>query len=352
MIKRNLKKAKEHLKQIPKGTNFFKYTSNEVSRAGKRITRSTSVAHPYSLVIEVTNQCNLHCTTCARQYHFGKEMDVGYMDIDLLKRIVDQAYPFIGFISLTGLGESLLYKHMPSALSYIKSKNRGIGTGIATNASLPTTERIIKEIRENLDTIQISIDGLGDVYNNIRRDGNYDLFLDNVRNIVAAAATTNTDVTFNMVVTQQNYHQIPDVIDLSNKIGVKCVNLAPFNVASTDDEVDYYAFYQSSEFKGSYSEAMNRAKQYPDFELIFWRSKRKGIGFHSCPYPWSGNYVTWNGYLVPCCFKPFPKELNFGNLNNKSLMECLNDNVFRDFRKMAFENKTPDFCAKCKYVFM
>ena len=352
MNKRNYNKVRAHVKQMPTGVDFIKYTANRASGIGKRLTKSTLVAYPQALAIEVTNQCNLRCITCARQYQHGKQMDVGYMEIDLLKDIVDQAYPYVGFISLTGLGESLLYKNMASALSYIKSKKRGIITGLSTNASLTTTEKIIKDIRENLDIVQISIDGIGDVYNRIRENGNYDLFLDNVKKTVAATADCNTEVMFNIVLTKENFHQLTELIDLAHHIGVKCVNLAPFNVTSTAHEISYYEFFKRKEFKASYNEVLKRAKQYRDLELTYWRSKRHGHGFQSCPSPWSNFYVTWDGYLVPCCAKPFPKELNFGNLREISLIECLNESGFRAFRKMWHENKTPDFCTKCQFVYL
>ncbi|HQT92430.1 MAG TPA: SPASM domain-containing protein, partial [Candidatus Kryptobacter bacterium] len=200
--------------------------------------------------------------------------------------------------------------------------------------------------------IQISIDGIGDIYNEIRKDGNYELFLENVKKIVAATESSSTDVMFNIVVTKENYHQVSEIIDLAHDIGVKFVNLAPFNVSSTNHDISYYEFFQSGEFSDSYADAVSRAKQYSDSELTYWRCKRQGEGFRSCPSPWSNFYVTWDGYVVPCCVKPFPKELNFGNLNDSSLMECLNAESFRSFRKMWYENKTPDFCGKCQFVFL
>jgi radical SAM protein with 4Fe4S-binding SPASM domain len=54
--------------------------------------------------------------------------------------------------------------------------------------------------------------------------------------------------------------------------------------------------------------------------------------------------------MTPCCAKPFPKELNFGNVFETSLMECLNSDGYRKFRKLWYRNETPDFCKKCHVV--
>jgi radical SAM protein with 4Fe4S-binding SPASM domain len=61
-------------------------------------------------------------------------------------------------------------------------------------------------------------------------------------------------------------------------------------------------------------------------------------------------YVTWNGYLAPCCAKPFPKEQHFGNVFKDGLMKCLNSSAYRNQRKMWFENKTPKACEGCGCV--
>ena len=54
--------------------------------------------------------------------------------------------------------------------------------------------------------------------------------------------------------------------------------------------------------------------------------------------------------MTPCCAKPFPKELNFGNVFETSLMQCLNSKEYRQFREMWYKNETPEFCKKCHVV--
>ncbi len=54
-------------------------------------------------------------------------------------------------------------------------------------------------------------------------------------------------------------------------------------------------------------------------ELSVWDIKTKNE-FKKCHLPWNHFYVSWDGYMTPCCAKPFPKELNFGNVFDTSLM--------------------------------
>ena len=350
MTKRKIKKALKRLYYIPKGKNFFKYSFNKLNHFIKKYKKSTSVAYPSTIMIEVTNHCNLHCITCPREYEYGNNMDMGFIDLKNLKTIVNQAYPYIDSIGLTGLGEPLMYKQLPDALEYIKSKNKGIITSISTNASLNNTAQIIEKVKHNLDTVQISIDGIGEVYNKVRKNGNYEKFIRNVKEILEITKKTNTDVMFNVVIVKENYKQMKDLIKLANELGVNYINFSLFNLASvTDIPVSYYDFYSSGEFINELIAAEKEAEKYSDLEFTSWDYKSEN-SFQKCEYPWTHFYFTWDGFLVPCCAKPFPKELNFGNVFTTPIIETLNSKGFKNFRKMWFENKAPNFCKKCHYL--
>ncbi len=350
MTRRKIQKAIKRLKYIPLGSNFLAYSWNKINHFGKKVCKSPKVAHPSTVMLELTNHCNLHCITCPREYAYGKEMELGHMDFERLKNIVDQLHPYIDSIGLTGLGEPLLYKKLPEALSYIKSKNKGIITSISTNASLTQTPSIIEKIVDDIDTIQISIDGIAEVYNQIRKNGNFDNFRKNVEHIVKLTAAKETDIMFNSVIVKENYFQMSDILKLANEMGVHFVNFSLFNLASvTDLEPEYYEFYLSESFKNELRKAEAEAGKYPQIEFTNWDYRTKS-GFKKCNFPWTHFYFSWNGYLVPCCAKPFPNELNFGNAFEKPVMECLNSKKFQEFRELWFRNETPEFCKKCHFI--
>jgi wyosine [tRNA(Phe)-imidazoG37] synthetase (radical SAM superfamily) len=140
MTNRKIKKAVKRLKHLPGGFNFFRYSFNKVQSKGLKMIKSVKVGHPSTLMLEVTNQCNLHCITCPREFNYGKEMDKGFMDYDHLKKIVDESIPYIDSIGLTGLGEPTLYKDLVPAIDYIRSKSKGISFHfLQTPACLPVS---------------------------------------------------------------------------------------------------------------------------------------------------------------------------------------------------------------------
>ena len=155
---------------------------------------------------------------------------------------------------------------------------------------------------------------------------------------------------FNFVAVKENYTQMKDVVRLASEIGVQFVNITPVNVGSiTSVTIDYYNLFYGEEFKNELKQAFDVSKQVGNVDLSIWDVKTKNE-FRKCHLPWNHFYISWDGYMTPCCAKPFPKELNFGNVFETSLMQCLNSKEYRQFRKMWYKNETPDFCKKCHVV--
>lgn len=48
--------------------------------------------------------------------------------------------------------------------------------------------------------------------------------------------------------------------------------------------------------------------------------------------------------------KPFPKELNFGNVFETSMMQSLNSKEYRQFRELWYKNEPPEFCKNCHLI--
>jgi radical SAM protein with 4Fe4S-binding SPASM domain len=274
------------------------------------------------------------------------------MEFDAFKKIIDEAWPYVDSIGLTGLGEPLLHRELESALRYVKAKNAGIITSISTNASLPDAPSIVERLVGKINTIQISVDGIGETFSAIRRGGDFDSLVANVRRIIDVVSGTGVDVMFNMVVTKENYHQMADVVCLAHELGVPFVHFTPLNLAGiTGIGVEYYEFFKSHEFTAALHAAKQAARRFPEIDVEMWDFGRKGA-FRKCPFPYSHFYITWEGYVVPCCAKPFPDEMCFGNVFESSLMSCLNSDGFMEMRRMWYANTHPAFCDRCHFIYI
>lgn len=348
-MKRRWKKAKQRILSLPGGANLFKYFSNKIYSKYLGAIKSTKVAHPSSIMIEVTNHCNLKCITCPREYDYGEQMDKGFVNLSNLKKVVDEAFPYVDSIGLTGLGETLMYKDLLPAIYYIRSKSEGIIVFISINAHLPKSVEIAAQLDNKIDTIQISIDGMNEVYDLIRKQGDYSIFIENVKQIVNHANGKRADVLFNMVVLQQNYLQMEDIVKLASKLGVKYVNFQTMNLASISGwDNSIYTFYNTIEFKNQLKQAFNTAKVL-GIEMSTFDFETKN-NFQKCLLPWGHFYISWDGWMTPCCAKPFPKQLNFGNVFADGLMTALNSKDYRHFRSQWYKNESPEFCKRCHMI--
>ena len=74
---------------------------------------------PVCLYLEVTNRCNLLCTTCPRTY---EELEPpADMSWDLFTSIVDQV-PDLARAVLHGVGEPMLVANLPRMVRYLKDR--------------------------------------------------------------------------------------------------------------------------------------------------------------------------------------------------------------------------------------
>src|SRR4030042_2536252 len=104
MNKRRIKKAIKRISNLPRGKYLFKYLFNKVKHVFYKISKSTKVAYPSTVMLELTNYCNLACKTCPREYDYGKQMDKGNMDKKRAIIIIDELWPYLDSVGLTGMG--------------------------------------------------------------------------------------------------------------------------------------------------------------------------------------------------------------------------------------------------------
>src|SRR5262249_42236989 len=96
---------------------------------GKRV--ATAGQPPVCLYLEVTNRCNLLCTTCPRTY--AELEPPADMSWDLFTSIVDQL-PKLARAVLHGVGEPMLVADLPRMVRYLKE--RGVYVLFNTNATV------------------------------------------------------------------------------------------------------------------------------------------------------------------------------------------------------------------------
>lgn len=285
--------------------------------------RETSCSYlPVRLWIEPTNACNLKCVMCPRSKPGFRR---GYMYIDLFKRTMDEARPFVHSIFLCLGGEPLLHPELATMVRYAKSV--GISSRLFTNATLLTRERAMALLKAGLDYITFSFDGYDkQTYEKIRVGANFE---ETLSNIIA-------------------------FLKLKQELGLN----------------KPYATLQALEFGESLSR-MDVAKRkvferrfeglpLNEFDIVKphnWGGKLNGIGdascglkgkYSPCLFIWYSLTVLWDGTIVPCCRDLFG-DYPLGHVNTTGIAGAWNSDRMVNLReKMAMGKYADvDLCVNC-----
>lgn len=351
MSRRKLQQIKTIIINTSVDKNLLKFARNIARRGIYRLfPKRFKMPWPTTLMLELTNKCNLHCITCPREYDYGKELIPGDMTFELAKEIIDDSYPYLQSIGLTGMGETLFAPNLLEVAKYVKEKKKSIVTFISTNANFPGFIDKITPVLPYIDTIQISADGVGEAYENIRHGASFEMLDQHLSQLIPLTANHTISVMFNMVVNRRNYKSMHELIEYAAQKGVKYVNFNYINLASvTAIPASYYQFFKSPAFEEEKTKAREAANRHPEIEVT-------GIEFHSCsslkqcPLLYNQFQINYDGEVPPCCAKPFTKQYSYGNVKQSNIKEILNGPSARQFRNTIFNGATPEFCQKCHII--
>ncbi len=132
---------------------------------------------PVCLYLEVTNRCNLLCTTCPRTYvELEPPADMSWA---LFTSIVDQV-PDLSRAVLHGVGEPMLVKDLPRMVRYLK--DRGTYVLFNTNGTVLSEKNGRALIEAGLDELRVSLDASTRAsYITVRGKDYFERILKNVR---------------------------------------------------------------------------------------------------------------------------------------------------------------------------
>lgn len=133
--------------------------------------------YPLLVDIELSSICNLNCPMCYTiTDEFKQQVNTKRMDWDLFIKIINEIGGKVPAIRLSLRGEATLHPKFIEAIKY--AKNHGIKEVSTLTHGGKLTLPYFKKIAEaGIDWITISIDGVGDVYEDIRKPLKFDELL-------------------------------------------------------------------------------------------------------------------------------------------------------------------------------
>ena len=205
-----------------------------------RLRRTRLFGHPYVLVADPTNVCNLRCPLCSTGLlQQGRRAEM--MPWETFTRIIDEMAPWAYKVNLFNWGEPLLHTHIFDMIRYARDKN--LGTSMSSNMSIELADDQIDElIKSGLEFICLSVDGATqETYEKYRRRGDLSLVLQNVRRLIKRRrelGSRTPEIEWQMIPMKQNEHEVEDARRLAAELGVdhfRCIPVGmPFDSPNPD----------------------------------------------------------------------------------------------------------------------
>jgi radical SAM protein with 4Fe4S-binding SPASM domain len=324
----------------------------------------TAPGPPVCLYLEVTNRCNLLCTTCPRTY--ADLEPPADMDWDRFRSIVDQL-PNLRRAVLHGVGEPMLVKHLPTMVRYLAE--RKVYVLFNTNGTVMTERSGRALIEAGLDELRVSLDAATrETFKAVRGKDYFDRILANVRRFRAMqdrVAAVKPRVSLWLTGLKETVAELPAFVRIAAEIGVREVYLQ--RLVFFDKDTIGLARPDQALFERMTREASDHLRAAEDL------AHKLGISFSAsgaasepglslerattkspwslCGRPWTVMYVTANGRALPCCIAPFSQHgyenYTLGDATQETLAEIWNGPRYQTFRKALQTDRPPGTCRNC-----
>ena len=314
---------------------------------------------PEELYLEVTNRCNLKCTTCPQSWGMSEES--ADLTPETARSLLDQL-PSVRRVVLHGIGEPTLNPRLVEIIGVVKE--RGAYALFNTNGLLLRGRLLQALVQSGLDEVRISVDAATpETYELVRGADMFARVITNARSLNEArdrlgASTPRTSLW--MTGLKSNIQELPELVRIAANAGITEVYIQRLvfsgrNLAREDEALfghigpaeregleaaERVAIELGVTLRGS-SEAMP-AEHAPALAARPWSA---------CRRPTSLMYITANGNALPCCIAPFTDapygSLILGNTGRMSLEEIWNGNQYENWRSKMQSDQPPEACRGC-----
>jgi len=139
--------------------------------------------YPLLVDLELSTICNLRCPMCYTiTEEFRSKVKTGLMQFELFTKVIDEIAGKTPAVRLSLRGEPTIHPRFIDAVRYAKLKGiREVST--LTNGSTLTHDFFLQALEAGIDWITVSVDGLGETYEGIRKPLRFSDTLQKIRDI-------------------------------------------------------------------------------------------------------------------------------------------------------------------------
>ena len=288
---------------------------------------------PFSISVEPTTACNLRCPECPSGLR-AFSRDTGNLKADFFRKIIQELGDQLFYLTFYFQGEPYINPQFLEMVRY--AHEQGIYTTTSTNAHFLNDKNAKATIESGLDRLIISVDGTTqEVYEAYRKAGSLEKVLEGTANVVRwkrALKSKTPHIIFQFLVVRPNEHQIEEVQQLAKDLGVDEVKLKTAQIYD----------YKNGNPLIPTIDRYSRYAQQPDGT---YRIKNQLL--NHCWKLWHSCVITWDGWVVPCCFDKDAKY-RLGSLRHSTFADVWAGEAYQHFRTELLKGRDQiDICTNC-----
>ncbi len=300
--------------------------------------------------IEITSRCNLKCVMCPVTV-LADHWPARDMSWETFGRIAG-AFERTKWVYLQGWGEPLLHRRVFDMIA--RAKSAGCSVGFTTNGTRLTRANGARLLELGLDLVAVSIAGASAAtHEAIRVGSDFTRLIENLRRFLhlrRERGTTWPKVEVFYLMTGANLAELPRAVELAAELGADELVATNLDYVITAG-LDQLKAYSRSPPAPAYGEILKAAHSAARRTGIAFRAYRLQFTEMSvCDLnPLKILFVSADGGVSPCVytsplgrsdiprvFEGRPLEVpavNFGNVNDRPLMEIWEAAAYREFRR-------------------
>ena len=322
-----LKRPRNYLK-LP--NIFFVILSYYLCKISKR---NIVLGHPFMMMLEPTNICNLRCPLCITGSNLMTRED-GVMELENFRKLMDESGKHLVHLTLWSQGEPFVNRHFTEMVQI--AKNKGIKTMTSTNGHF-LVENADKIVESGLDVLIVAMDGASqETYEKYRVNGRFGKVYNGMKAVAEAKKrhkSKTPEIELQFIVMKHNEHETEKIRALAYECGAQVISFKTAQVY-TQDQADEFLPVQ---------------EKYRRYELDSKggiKTKSKEINF--CRWILLCPVINWDGTVSPCCFDK-NAEYGLGNVFTEGGMKKIwKSGAYAKFRKQIFsQRKKIPICSNC-----
>ncbi len=283
---------------------------------------------PFSVHIDPCSLCNFRCKFCFQadtEAIKAKGLKLGYMEMDLFKKVVDDLTAFdqkMRKVKLGLHGEPTMHPKLPEMIAYIHSKNVAEIIEVFTNGYLLNPDLNKKMIDAGLKRINISVEGLtSEQYKEMTGVAvDMEKFVRNIKNLYEVRG----DCRIYVKIVDNNFSE-QEKKSFYATFGNICDEIYIENVVPQWTEANKFGLGE----KGMYGQKITKYK-------------------YVCPFLFMYMHFNFDG-TVSGCTLDWPKEVLIGDATRESALEIWQGDRLRGLQIAHLEKKRSQIplCDKC-----